>query len=283
MLSTMLLFLVSGCSGQFSGRAASSSTTNNTEPVVSTEPAAVIQEDFEQEQSKGLYSELVRHPKLSIVAGTGVNNSMGLEAAYVGYHRGSERIVLGYPLGQRGLAYTLCYDVRFDDEFQFVRGGKIMGLGPDDKITGGNVVTPGGWSARSNFAREGKVHTYIYSQNKTSKWGVSEHSEAHVFIPGEFQKVSLQVQLNEPATAINGLAKIYIDGELHVTHSNIQFRKVAGDSTLISTLMFETFHGGSTPDYAPRDANGEYTTVKAYFDNIEVYQELQVCEREQTN
>jgi hypothetical protein len=52
---------------------------------------------------------------------------------------------------------------------------------------------------------------------------------------------------------------------------NIQFRGVAGDSTLISKLLFSTFHGGNTENYAPKDEEGNFTTVYAYFDNFAVY------------
>ena len=259
------------------GRNTQGDAPETPDPENKTEPVLVLQENFEAEQDGGLYAVLNNHPKLTVKEGTGRNQSKGLEARYVGYDRGSERIVREYALGERGEAYTLCYDIRFDDDFQFVRGGKIMGLGPDNKVTGGNAVTPGAWSARSNFAENGKVHTYIYSQNKEWKWGESEYSDGPAFQKGGFQRVTLQVELNNPPSMSNGVSRIYIDGALKVTHKDIQYRKVAGDSTLVSKLMFETFHGGNVPSYAPRDEQGNYTTVKAYFDNIEVYRGLQVC------
>ena len=275
----LLAICIAGCS---------SSVTSNTDsvrgiPEVDTEPepsgnaVLILKEDFEAMQSTGLYNALNRHRKLDVVEGVGRQNSQGLEATYVGYDRGSERIVVEFPLGERSDVYTLCYDIRFDEDFQFVRGGKIMGLGPDKKVTGGNAVSPGRWSARSNFGEEGVVHTYVYSQNKNWKWGESVHSDKPAFTKGTYHKVTLQVQLNDPPATPNGISRIYVDGQLQVSHENIQYRKVAGDSTLISKLLLETFHGGNVPSYAPRDKNGNYTTVKAYFDNIEVYRGLNVC------
>ena len=35
--------------------------------------------------------------------------------------------------------------------------------------------------------------------------------------------------------------------------------------------MFSTFHGGHSPSWAPKDGNGDYITVRAWFDNIAVY------------
>ena len=238
----------------------------------------VFVEDFESSSDGAtLANRLTRHERLSVVDGVGRNESRGLKARYEGYPRGSRRIVVEYDLGERGMAYTLCYDVKFDKDFQFVRGGKIMGLGPDDKVTGGNKVTMGGWSARSNFAAEGGVHTYIYSQNKTGKWGESVHSSRPVFEKDRFHTVTLQVRLNDPVGAANGISRIYVDGRLAVDHDNIQFRGVEGDSTLISSLLFETFHGGNTENFAPRDENGDFATVYSYFDNIAVYRGFYLC------
>lgn len=277
-LFSVLFFvtLLTGCSG-------SATNTPLPQPGTSVDTGSdipstlVFKEDFEVPKEEGLYAVLNKHAKLTVLDGVGNGQSRGIEATYVGYDRGSERIVREYRLGERGKEYTLCYDIRFDNDFQFVRGGKIMGLGPDTKVTGGNAVTPGGWSARSNFAEEGKVHTYVYSQNKDWKWGESVHSEGPVFRKGEYHRVTLQVALNDPPNLANGVSKIYVDGELHVAHENIQYRKVRGDSTLVSKLLFETFHGGNVPSYAPKDADGNYTTVKAYFDNIEVHRGMQVC------
>lgn len=38
----------------------------------------------------------------------------------------------------------------------------------------------------------------------------------------------------------------------------------------IQRLLFSTFHGGSSPDWAPRHSDGRYKTDCAYFDNIEL-------------
>ena len=226
-------------------------------PVPPPQLEPILVEDFEEGTTTEIRTRLTRHEKIEVSDGIGRNGSRGIIARYVGYSRGSERIVSRIPIGERGSSFTLCYDVMFDEDFQFVRGGKIMGLGPEHKITGGQKMTPGGWSARSNFGADGIVHTYIYSQNKTGKWGDSRHSATTAFQKGTYHTVTLQVRLNEPVGQANGVSKIYVDGQLHVDHDNIQFRSVPGDSTLISALLFETFHGGNTESFAPRDASGD--------------------------
>lgn len=234
-------------------------------------PAPILVETFDSPDSTGLYAALVNHRHLSVEDGKGVGGTSALMATYVGSDRGSERIVVEYPLPTRGWTYSLCYDVRFDSDFQFVKGGKIMGLGPDNQITGGHPMTPGGWSARSNFGEDASVRTYLYVQNKPGKWGVAVESREALFTKSRYHAVCLQVDLNVPAEELNGLARIFVDGKLVVDHQRVQYRSVEGDSTLISQILFETFHGGSSSDYAPRDDQGNYATVHAYFDNIAVY------------
>lgn len=224
----------------------------------------VMFEDFEAEPF------FVRHGLLEAAPGEGVNGSTALKATYVGYEQGSRRIVARYPLGEAGDEYTLVYDVRFDDDFQFVRGGKLHGLGPLSPITGGHPIRPDGWSARVNFGENGRVRTYLYNQDQPGQWGTSVGGGDFRFEPGKYHAVSFHVKLNDPEEA-NGFAHIYVDGERIVTHDNVRFRGEDGEHTLIDKVLFSTFHGGSSPRWAPVDEDGEYTTVYAWFDNFAVY------------
>jgi hypothetical protein len=47
---------------------------------------------------------------------------------------------------------------------------------------------------------------------------------------------------------------------------------MGGDNTLVNDFLFSSFHGGHRPENAPRDTDGNYTTVHATFDNIFVYE-----------
>jgi hypothetical protein len=64
---------------------------------------------------------------------------------------------------------------------------------------------------------------------------------------------------------------LYVDGDLVDSHAGLRFRGEDSDASLINKFMFSSFHGGHMPDWAPRDADGNYTTVYAVFDNISVY------------
>jgi hypothetical protein len=79
------------------------------------------------------------------------------------------------------------------------------------------------------------------------------------------------VRVNEPADVANGFSRLYVDGDLVDSHAGLRFRGEDSDASLINKFMFSSFHGGHMPDWAPRDADGNYTTVYAVFDNISVY------------
>jgi N-sulfoglucosamine sulfohydrolase len=120
----------------------------------------VLSMDFE-DVLPGSPERLLQHDKLTLAPGEGVNGGTGLRAEYEGYERGSKRIVTHEFLPEPGREFTLNYDVRFDEDFQFVKGGKLLGLGPKRHITGGRPIVPGGWSARVTFKEGGAARLYL--------------------------------------------------------------------------------------------------------------------------
>jgi hypothetical protein len=230
----------------------------------------VLWENFEDPSGRFFSGKLDHEKHLELAEGEGVGGSTALKATYVGYPRGSERIVEPIPLGTSGTEFTLTYDVRFTEAFQFVISGKLHGLGPKKRVTGGNDMNPEGWSARVVWKKEGAPATYLYVQDKESPWGVGDTAETFRFIKGRYHAVSLHVRLNDPASASNGSASIYVDGRKVVESTGQRFRASDTPDSLIQQFLFSTFHGGNKPKHAPRDEDGNYTEVVAYFDNIAV-------------
>lgn len=247
------------------------------EPSVPVPPAPpgkplrpLIDDDFER-TSRPVAVALARNPRLKIVRDEGVGGGRAVLAEYVGYDQGSERIGVTIPLGRGVLEATLCFDVRFAEGFQFVQGGKLNGLGPAAPITGGNPMRPEGWSARMMWGRGGTLQTYLYCQNKEGQYGQSESSRSFRFTPGRYHSVTLHVKLNDPPDQANGFAHVYVDGTLEARHEGVQFRADDGRKTLIQNFMFSSFHGGHTPEWAPKTPDGKYSTETAWFDNLAVY------------
>lgn len=233
-----------------------------------TEP--VLLETFDSDEPGEIHRQLDSHDLLEVVPGEGVDGSNALKARYVGYDRGSRRIVRRIPLSRPLEEATLSYDVKFDEDFDFVRGGKLHGLGPVRTLSGGNPRQPDRWSARINFNRHESLSTYLYDQSEGSQWGRSQSNTSFSFERGRYYAVSMHMKLNDPGEE-NGFAHIYLDGERIVSHDDVSFRGVGGEDTLIHQFLISTFHGGSSPRWAPTDEDGEYITVHAYFDNFAVY------------
>jgi len=239
--------------------------------IAAGQARVLVHEDFERPRSRSLGSTLQEHPLLEIVESKGVEESRALKATYVGSERGSERIVMRFPLPRNGNEMSLTYDVKFDDDFQFVRGGKLLGLGPVNPVTGGNDTTPDGWSARINFRADGGIGTYIYDQDKDRKYGISEVSPDFFFEKGRYYALTLYLRINDRGHEANGTAEVYVDGERVVEHANLRFRNSTRRDSRITNFLFSTFHGGSNESWAPKDEEGGFATVHAYFDNIAIY------------
>lgn len=81
------------------------------------------------------------------------------------------------------------------------------------------------------------------------------------------QKVRIRVKLNTPGKA-DGEFAVHVDGKQVNQQSGVEFRARDGKGTLISRMLFSTFHGGNSPGHAPKDKKGNFITVHADFDNF---------------
>ena len=229
----------------------------------------LLKEGFDQDIEDGLAKRLLAEPHITLSEGAGPDGSNAIRVAYVGYARGSERVIKRQVLASKTDEATLAFDVKFDENFQWVLGGKLHGLGPKSPITGGEKRRPDGWSARIMFKEGGRCSTYLYDQDMTEKWGVGLTTKHPVFKAGQWYHVVLQVRLNDPGVA-NGSARIVIDKKEVMKTEKVVFRGIGGKETLIQEFLFSTFHGGHELKYAPVGEDGEPTTVYAWFDNFVV-------------
>lgn len=219
-------------------------------------------------------NKLIKNKYISLEKNAGPDKSNAIKVSYVGYNRGSQRVTARFPLTKKVTEATLTFDVKFHKDFQWVKGGKLHGLAPQDGVTGGKAKRPDTWSARMMFQERGKLGYYIYDQNPKSKWGL-EKTGSRAFRPGKWHNVIYKIKLNDPGKK-NGFVSIHVDGKKIIASKSINYRGIDGEKTLISHFLFNTFHGGHKPDWAPKKKKGKgYATVFAYYDNIKITEGIQ--------
>lgn len=226
-------------------------------------------EDFDGAVLSTIGHAIVDHPLVSKAEDAGIDGSHAIKVSYVGYERGSRRVVVSpwiHPASQ----YTLSFWVQFCEGFDFARGGKLHGVGPASPVAGGNAITPDGWSARLMFRRDGGLQTYVYHQDMAGRFGDTDRASGFSFEPGRFHHIVMRVRLNAPASARNGSIDVWVDDKLVIQHDGLRFRDRVAPESDIQRLLFSTFHGGSSPEWAPRNDDGSYKTDCAFFDSITV-------------
>ncbi len=233
-------------------------------------PAQVLLDlTFDGETDDASTALLLEDPLIHLETDSGVDGTGAIRVDYVGFDRGSKRAVVVLPLDGIVDEATLSFDVRFAEDFKWVRGGKLHGLGPERRVTGGRPRQPDGWSSRMMFRSGGRISTYLYDQDPVVRYGVGDTSEDPFLKAGQWHHVVLRVKLNTPEQP-DGYAQILIDGREAVRTKGVTFRGVGGEATRIQNFLFSTFHGGSDPRFAPVDSEGAFTIERAWFDNFKV-------------
>jgi hypothetical protein len=145
------------------------------------------------------------------------------------------------------------YRVRFDVDFEFVKGGKLPGLSGGTSDTGGTKPDGSdGWSARMMWRdTDGKAVQYVYYPDQASSyaddfpWTASGQDR---FGKGQWHTVEHHIVMNTPGNH-DGLVEGYFDGKLALQHRALRFRDTLKFG--IDDFYFSTFYGGSTQDWAP--------------------------------
>lgn len=161
----------------------------------------------------------------------------------------------------------LAYDIKFDSDFDFVRGGKLPGLcghsvnqAPATGCNTGGGFPSGydGWSARGMWRSNGSLENYVYHANQTGHYGEQQPWNSKA-IPGKWHRVQHRVVLNEPGHK-DGILQAWFDRALVLSVDTMEYRKT--HSIGINLFYFSTFFGGNDSSWAP--ATGQ----RIFFDNF---------------
>ncbi|KAI0769617.1 hypothetical protein BD413DRAFT_604760 [Trametes elegans] len=171
------------------------------------------------------------------------------------------------------------YEVSFDTNFTFVKGGKLPGLrgGPDpDGCSGGSAADGSNcFSTRLMWRKQaaGEVYAYVPTPNdicsnkdfkcNSDGFGTSIDRGSFSFAAGQWNRITLLVRLNEPLDTANGEVALYYNNVQAFDEKALQYRSNSGIS--IGGLWLSTFFGGNDDSWAPP------STVHAYFRDFELF------------
>lgn len=144
----------------------------------------------------------------------------------------------------------LSYSVRFPENFNFVRGGKLPGLYGGLGNSGGNLPNgTDGFSFRLMWGKNGKGSVYAYLPTST-QWGTGLLRHQFGFIPGRWHRLTQELILNDVGLT-NGKLRMWIDGKFIGEDINLKVRSV--ERLLIDGMFFEVFFGGNDDSWAAKD------------------------------
>ena len=161
-------------------------------------------------------------------------------------------------------ASCLHYRVRFPEDFEFAKGGKLPGLYAGEAPSGGEKVSgKDGWSIRLMWREGGEGELYEYVFNKKGKYGLSAGRGLFTFPRGRWVDVDLEVVVND-LDERNGTARLWIDGRLVIEQSDLVYA-TDDDSPREGGLMFSTFFGGSSESWAsPKDQHVDFADFRLH-------------------
>jgi len=170
------------------------------------------------------------------------------------------------------------YELAFDAGFDWVKGGKLPGLRGGLNSTGcsgGNQADGQDcFSSRIMWRTGGAAEVYAYiptandlCSNKAiicnSDFGVSIQRGAFAFTSGQWNRITMLVQMNNPPGTANGNIAVYFNDNLAISQPNLQIRS---DYTVAANgLYLSTFFGGSDASWSTP------VTTHTYFRNIQLW------------
>ncbi|KAI8888904.1 polysaccharide lyase family 14 protein [Backusella circina FSU 941] len=169
----------------------------------------------------------------------------------------------------------LSYDIAFDSSFRWIKGGKLPGIyggPPGIGCSGGGKATGSNCFSVRLMWRDGgagEAYAYIPTTDELCKskevicnsdYGTSFSRGVIQFSTHKWSRLEIYVRMNSRSDT-NGILQVWQDGNLVIDVGNLKYR--SSEDIGISSLMFSTFFGGGTPDYAT------HVDTASYFKNIQ--------------
>ena len=193
--------------------------------------------------------------RAEIVDGASAYSGRSLRLEYPADTYGSrnQAIQARIDLPRRFEELYVSYRVRFEDGFDFVKGGKLPGLiGGAGNVGGNRPNGRDGWSGRMMWRRGGDAVQYVCHPDQPGTYGEDFRWERR-FEPGRWHTVEHRFVMNTPQMH-DGILQAWFDGVEALYVDDLRFRDV--DSFAIDQFYISTFFGGGDSTWSP--AKDEY-------------------------
>lgn len=202
--------------------------------------------------------------RVSIVSDAHTNGGKSLVVMYPEGESNNGKSQWKAPLNGSYDELYLSYKIRFDDNYNFVRGGKLPGLCGGACNSGGSQPNgTDGWSGRMMWRtspsggsqlppHRANIVQYVYHKDQTAnggvngddlKWDDTTPTDWKIFDSDVWYQLQHRIVMNTPGQD-DGIVQAWLDGEMVLDVQNIHFRDTS--SLKIDTLYFSTFFGGSS-------------------------------------
>lgn len=147
------------------------------------------------------------------------------------------------------------FRIKFNEDFDFVWGGKLPGLA-GGKGNSGGVIPNGkdGWSLRVMWNDENKFVAYVYHPDQVWNYGdafpfdMSDQKDGQIE-RGKWYTLQIRLQLNTPGKK-DGSIIGWLNGKKALVKKGLRFRDISGLE--IDRFDFVSFFGGYGPKWAPK-------------------------------
>lgn len=159
---------------------------------------------------------------------------------------------------ENGTEYILSYKLKFEDGFEWTKGGKLPGLGGGEVYAGGQDVSVGdGWSFRPVWHYYDGINNnqpflspYAYYVDQPGIYG-DEFGERYTITDNAWYNIWIHIKMN---TGTNSDGKLHMKVNNSTVYYNSTFRWVTQNSGReIDELMWDIFRGGVGSDYIASD------------------------------
>ncbi|MCI0562502.1 MAG: hypothetical protein MN733_28790 [Nitrososphaera sp.] len=156
----------------------------------------------------------------------------------------------------------LQYKVRFAEDFDWMKGGKLPGFLGGSVKAGVKPTGEDGWLVRFMWGSDGVGFAYVYHPDMPGRWGEGFSLGNFWFQKGVVQTLGLEVVLNTPGQH-DGVIRAWLDGVLVVEETSMRFRDIP--ELQINGVTFATFFGGNDDSWAPtKDEHIDFGDFKLY-------------------